>query len=362
MVLATFAGYLLAAARLWPGAALLFRMNHTERLAAFVALGQRLATLSADELTALAARARNQNAWFDAPSVAAAVAGLAHMLAEAPLRRWAARYPAEPTTVHQVGVVMAGNIPMVGFHDLLCVLLSGHVLLAKLSKDDTMLMLWLMEELTRLEPRFADAIQVLPRLNTADAFIATGSDNTARYFEFYFGKKPHLIRRNRTSVGVLTGQETSGELAMLGADIFQYYGLGCRNVSKLFVPVDYNFVPLLDALQVCEGVLNHHKYQNNYDYNKSILLVNRVPHYDTGFLLLTRSAALVSPISIVHYTEYASEIDLADQLTDVADQTQCVVSAAGRFAGSRPLGQAQAPGVADYADRVDTMEFLARLP
>ena len=337
-------------------------MIHSERIAAFVALGQRLATIPTAELTALAAQARNQNAWFDAPSVTAAVAGIAHLLAEVPLRQWAARYAPEPTTKHQIGVVMAGNIPLVGFHDLLCVLLSGQVLLAKLSADDTVLMLWLMEELTRIEPRFTDFIKVLPRLNAADAFIATGSDNTARYFEFYFGKKPHLIRRNRTSVAVITGQETSTELALLGADIFQYYGLGCRNVSKLFVPTSYDFVPLLDALQPYAAVLNHHKYNNNYDYNKSILLVNRVPHYDTGFLLVTRSAALVSPISVVHYTEYASEIDLVDQLTDVAAQTQCVVSASGRFAGSLPFGQAQSPGVAEYADRVDTMEFLAQLP
>lgn len=337
-------------------------MNHSERLAAFVALGQRLATLSPDELTDLAARARNQNAWFDTPNVTVAIAGLAHLLAEEPLRHWAARYPPEPTTVHKIGVVMAGNIPMVGFHDLLCVLLSGHILLAKLSADDTLLMLWLMEELTKLEPRFTEAIKVLPRLNAADAFIATGSDNTARYFEFYFGKKPHLIRRNRTSVAVLTGQETSSELALLGPDIFQYYGLGCRNVSKLFVPTGYDFVPLLDALQICEGVLNHHKYQNNYDYNKSILLVNRVPHFDNGFFMITADPKLVSPISMVYYAEYASEIDLVDQLTDVAAQTQCVVSAGGRFAGSLPFGQAQAPGVAEYADRVDTMEFLAQLP
>ena len=337
-------------------------MNHSERLAAFVALGQHLTSLSADELTALAARARNQNAWFDRTNVTAAVAGIAHLLAEAPLRHWAARYPADPTTVRQVGVVMAGNIPMVGFHDLLCVLLSGHVLLAKLSADDTVLMLWLMEELTRIEPRFTDSIKVLPRLNAADAFIATGSDNTARYFEFYFGQRPHLIRRNRTSVAVLTGQETGAELARLGPDIFQYYGLGCRNVSKLFVPEGYDFVPLLDALHEFETILHHHKYNNNYDYNKSILLVNAVPHYDTGFLLLTRSAALVSPISVVHYTEYASEIDLVDQLTDVAAQTQCVVSASGRFAGSVPFGKAQSPGVDEYADRVDTMEFLAQLP
>ena len=336
-------------------------MNNSERIAAFVALGQRLTALSPDELTTLAARARNQNAWFDGPSVAAAIAGIAHLLAEAPLRHWAARYPPEPSTVRQIGVVMAGNIPMVGFHDLLCVLISGHVLLAKLSAEDTVLMTWLMQELTTLEPRFAAFIQVLPRLNTAEAFIATGSDNTARYFEFYFGKKPHLIRRNRTSIAVLTGQETGAELALLGVDIFQYYGLGCRNVSKLFVPTGYSFVPLLDALQTCEGVLNHHKYNNNYDYNKSILLVNRVPHFDNGFFLITPDPKLVSPISMVYYAEYTSEIDLVDQLTDVAAQTQCVVSAGGRFAGSLPIGQAQSPSVAEYADRVDTMEFLAQL-
>ncbi|MBD2767807.1 acyl-CoA reductase [Hymenobacter sp. BT664] len=337
-------------------------MNHSERLAAFVALGQRLTTISPDELTRLAARARSQNGWFDEPNVQAAVTGIAHLLAEEPLRHWAARYPPEPTTVRQVGVVMAGNIPLVGFHDLLCVLLSGHKLLAKLSADDTVSMTWVIEELTRLEPRFADFIQVLPRLNAADAFIATGSDNTARYFEFYFGKKPHLIRRNRTSVAVLTGQETPGELARLGPDIFQYYGLGCRNVSKLFVPTGYDFVPLLDALQTCEGVLNHHKYNNNYDYNKSILLVNGEPHFDNGFLLVRPSTALVSPISMVFYAEYASEIELVDQLTDIAAQTQCVVSAGGRFAGSQPFGRAQSPAVDEYADRVDTMAFLAQLP
>jgi len=334
-------------------------MNHSERLAAFVALGHRLAHLPADELTALAAGARNQNAWFDLPNVSAAVAGIGHLLAEAPLRQWAARYPPEPSSERQIGVVMAGNIPLVGFHDLLCVLLSGHILLAKLSADDTALMSWLIDELLTLEPRFADAIRVVQRLNAADAFIATGSDNTARYFEYYFGKRPHLIRRNRTSIALLTGLETSSEMALLAPDIFQYYGLGCRNVSKLYVPEGYDFIPLLDALQIGKGVLNHHKYQNNYDYNKSILLVNRVHHYDTGFLLLTRNSALVSPISVLHYTEYESEIELVDQLTSVAAQTQCMVSAGGRFAGSVPFGHAQEPGVADFADGVDTMEFLA---
>ena len=336
-------------------------MLHSERLAAFIALGQRLAALTPTEITELSARARNENVWFDEPNVTTALRGIAHLLDENALRRWAGHYPAEPQTPRRVGVVMAGNIPLVGFHDLLCVLLSGHVLLAKLSSSDTFLMRWAANELLQLAPRFADSLHFVERLNDADATIATGSNNTARYFEFYFGKKPHIIRRNRTSLGILTGQESAGELASLGPDIFQYYGLGCRNVSKLYVPENYDFTPVLDALQPWSQVLHHHKYQNNYDYNKSILLVNRVPHLDTGFLLLTSSAALVSPISVVHYSPYQSEVDLADQLTDVAVQTQCLVSAGGRWAGSFDFGQAQQPGVADYADGVDTMKFLAEL-
>lgn len=336
-------------------------MTHSERLAAFVALGQRLATLPADELRELAARTRNENAWFDEPNVAAALRGVAHLLAEEPLRRWAARYPAEPATPRRVGVVMAGNIPLVGFHDLLCVLLSGHQLLAKPSSVDTVLLRWVTRELLQIEPRFSEQLHFAERLNDAEATIATGSDNTARYFEYYFGKKPHIIRRNRTSLAILTGQETAAELAALGPDIFQYYGLGCRNVSKLYVPTGYDFTPLLDALQPWQQVLDHHKYQNNYDFNKSLLLVNAVPHLDTGFLLLTPSPALVSPISVLHYAHYAHEVDLADQLTDVAAQTQCLVSAGARWAGSFPFGLAQQPELTDYADGIDTMAFLAEL-
>jgi hypothetical protein len=334
-------------------------LNHSARLAAFAALGQRLASLTNDELTDLADRARNRNGWFDLPNVRTAIAGIAHQLEEPKLSQWAGRYRAEPEQPRQVGVVMAGNIPLVGFHDLLCVLLSGHTLLAKASKEDTVLMLWIAKELTEIEPAFSERINFVERLNAADAFIATGSDNTARYFEFYFKNRPHLIRRNRTSLGILTGHETAEELAALGPDIFQYYGLGCRNVSKLYVPEGYNFVPLLDALQPWQTVLNHHKYQNNYDYNKSILLVNAVPHFDNGFLLLTEREAPVSPISVVHYSTYTQEIDLLDQLTNVAAQTQCLVSAGGRYPGSFSFGQAQYPGVADYADGIDTMEFLA---
>ncbi|MBC6990200.1 acyl-CoA reductase [Hymenobacter sp. BT491] len=336
-------------------------MTYSERVAAFVALGQRLRQLSSDEIAVLSAQARNANAWFDQPNVTAALNGIAHLLDEEPLRHWSGRYPTEPTTPRTVGVVMAGNIPLVGFHDLLCVLISGHTLLAKPSKDDRLLMRWVADELIKIEPRFAERLQFEERLNAADAYIATGSDNTARYFEYYFAKKPHIIRRNRTSIAVLTGHETPHDLGLLGADIFRYYGLGCRNVSKMYVPVGYQFTDLLDSLEPWHSVLDHHKYNNNYDYNKSILLVNRVPHFDSGFLLLTESPQLVSPISVVHYAAYKNEVNLVDQLTDIAEQTQCIVSSGGLYPGSFPFGRAQTPAVSDYADGIDTMAFLAEL-
>lgn len=336
-------------------------MNHCERLAAFIALGQRLRHLTDDEKADLFSRARNNNSWFDAPNVTTALEGIILLLQEDTLRAWASRYPTEPTTPRAVGVVMAGNIPLVGFHDLLCVVLSGHYLLAKPSSDDKYLMHLIVDELTRIDSRLCERITFVERLNAADAFVATGSDNTGRYFEYYFRHKPHLIRRNRTSLGILTGQETPEELAALGADIFQYYGLGCRNVSKLLVPQDYRFDKLLDNLQPWERVLEQNRYQNNYDYNKSILLVNRVPHFDNGFVLLTESAQLVSPISVVHYGTYTDEDDLQQQLAQVAEQTQCLVSAGGQFPGSFPFGQAQCPSVSDYADGVDTMAFLTSL-
>ncbi|GAB3825246.1 acyl-CoA reductase [Hymenobacter jeollabukensis] len=338
-------------------------MTHAERLAAFIRLGQRLRTLSDDELYSLAARARNHNPWFDEANVRAAFLGVAHLLDAELLTAWAAQYPPEPQAEpRRVGVVMAGNIPLVGFHDMLCVLLSGHILLAKLSSDDNILLRWVGQQLLDIEPRFEAQLRFVDMLREADAFIATGSDNTARYFEYYFSKKPHLIRRNRSSIGVLAGLEPREELAQFGPDVFRYYGLGCRNVAKLLVPVGYDFTPFLDSMQSWEAVDNHNRYHNNYDYQKSLLLVNRVPHLDNGFLLLTESMQLVSPISVLHFSEYQDEQDLRQQLADVADKTQVVVSVNGWYPGSVPAGQAQQPGVNEYADGVDTMAFLASLP
>lgn len=257
---------------------------------------------------------------------------------------------------------MAGNIPLVGFHDLLSVLISGHHLAAKLSTQDSVLMKWIIAQLTDLDARWAERIHLVERLNTVDAVIATGSDNTARYFEYYFRAKPHIIRKNRTAVGVVQGSETSEELALLGDDIFSYFGLGCRNVSKIFVPEEFDLRTLPPAWSAYESIVHHHKWANNYEYQKAILLVNQQPFLDTRFIILMESKALVSPISVLYVERYADQADLHNKLAALAEKLQCVVSARGWYKGSFPFGEAQCPALTDYADGVDTLDFLTRIP
>jgi hypothetical protein len=336
-------------------------MTLDNRIAAFAALGQRLKNLSPDEMQYLASRARSANAWFDLPNVTAAFQGIANLLEEQYLREWLFVYDFPQISPKKVGIVMAGNIPLVGFHDLLSVLISGHHALVKTSSDDPHLVKFVVEELLKIEPRFAEYITFADLLKESEAIIATGSDNTARYFEYYFASRPHIIRKNRSSVAVLTGFETEEELHALGNDIFQYYGLGCRNISKFFVPEGYRFDKFYESIESYKTVLDHHRYQNNYDYNKSILLVNGVPHFDNGFLLLTENPQPVSPISVIHYETFNGLPDLYRKMAETEHKTQCVVSSAGWYPKSFPFGQAQYPMVWDYADGVDTLAFLAKL-
>ncbi|WP_207435481.1 acyl-CoA reductase [Sabulibacter ruber] len=333
------------------------------RLSAFIQLGVYLRTLPVEERRYLARRASEHNNFFDFPNVSAALDGIASMLQKEQLEAWLAQYdiPQINPSPKKVGVVMAGNIPAVGFHDALCVLLAGHILQAKPASGDPFLLPHLLSKLVDIEPGFQEQIQLVHMMKESDAVIATGSDNTARHFEFYFANRPHIIRRNRTSVAVLTGNETKEELASLGDDILQYYGLGCRNVSKAYVPQDYDFTPFFEAIQSKQEVANHHKYQNNYDYNKSIYLVNGVPHLDNGFLMVTENQQLVSPISVLFYETYTDQQDLGQKLEAVQEKLQCVVSKEAHWPRSFAFGQAQCPSVNDYADGVDTMEFLLKL-
>jgi hypothetical protein len=333
-------------------------MNIEERIHALAALGTHFQGITEDDFQSIAARASRENPWFTHDNVRMAFNGIIQMLNESKLRTWVSPYTF-PNTSHQVALVLAGNIPLVGFHDLLAVLISGHRALVKLSSKDSALPTIVLETLGMISPALHARIQIAEQLKNFDAVIATGSDNSARYFDYYFGKYPHIIRKNRTSVAILQGDETEAELRALGTDIFSYFGLGCRNVSKVLVPEGYTFDRFYPALEIYHDIIHHHKYCNNYDYQKSIMLVNSTPFLDNGFLMLHESTRLVSPISVMYYEHYKTPESLAANLSENADKLQCIV---GRAPGATiPFGQAQFPEVWDYADRVDTLQFLSTL-
>ncbi|GAA5030279.1 acyl-CoA reductase [Marivirga lumbricoides] len=333
-------------------------MTIEERLAAFIKLGNKLRNLSEIELDEWYFRATGFNNWFTRENVSHAVKAIGGMLEEEKLRKWIAPYSLDSSTGKTVAIIMAGNIPLVGFHDFLTVLMAGHKVLAKLSSQDPFLLKKVSELLISIEPRFEERI-VLTKdpIRNFDAVIATGSNNSARYFDQYFAKYPHIIRKNRTSAAILSGKESVEEVEALGRDMFQYYGLGCRNVSKLFVPAGYDFQFFINSLQSFNTLADHHKWVNNYDYNKSIYLVNREPHFDSGFFLLKEDKDWVSPISVIYYEFYQNEEDLQQKMNENKSLIQCVV---GKGENELAPGTAQMPELWNYADGVDTMEFLTK--
>jgi hypothetical protein len=263
--------------------------------------------------------------------------------------------PEENLHPRKVGIVMAGNIPLVGFHDLLCVFLSGHYAMVKPSSKDEVLIKHLVKKLTEWDQQVEQFINLSVMIKNCDAYIATGSNNSSRYFDYYFSKYPSIIRKNRTSIAVLTGKETAGELEKLADDVYQYFGLGCRNVTKIFVPKNYDFVPLLDAFKKFDHLVDHHKYKNNYDYNLAIHILNNQYYMTNGSIILVENESPFSPISQLHYEYYSNEDDVREKLKN--DQNiQCIVSK-----NDIDFGGAQRPDVCDYADGVDTMEFLQHL-
>jgi hypothetical protein len=305
------------------------------------------------------------NGWFVEENVRTALACISKMLEKNKLDKWLERYNEdEKKTSKRVGVIMAGNIPLVGFHDFLCVLISGNICVAKLSSQDNKLLKAVAEKLISIEPRFKEQVIFEEgKLQNIDAVIATGSNNTSRYFEYYFGKYPHIIRRNRNSVAVLTGNETGEQLALLGDDIFMYFGLGCRNVSKLYVPEEYNFDAFFNAIESRKKIVFHSKYANNYDYNKAILLVNKQEHFDNGFLLLKKDDTLPTPVSRINYSFYKDLEEAKRDIETRKNEIQCVVSSTpALFAAGVAFGQSQFPELWDYADGVDTMAFLLSSP
>tara|TARA_R110000737_G_scaffold135022_1_gene166219 strand:+ start:1085 stop:2131 length:1047 start_codon:yes stop_codon:yes gene_type:complete len=314
------------------------------------------------ELKEIVERAGHHNGWFTEDNILFSLQQWGDLLTEENLNEWLSNYSfsneSKPKTV---GIVMAGNIPLVGFHDFLCVLLSGNKVLAKLSSNDKILLPHLSKYLVLQEPSLVDKIEFIDgKMENFDAVIATGSNNTSRYFEYYFGNKPNIIRKNRNSVAVLTGNETEEELKALGEDIFRYYGLGCRNVSKIFVPINYDFDALFNALYHYKDIIHQHKYANNYDYNKAVYLMSEFKILDNGFLVLKEDKALTSPIAALFYSNYGDETSLREKLEELDEQIQCVVSS-GIRENEVNFGETQKPSLKDYADEIDTMDFLLKL-
>lgn len=305
-------------------------------------------------------RTKNNNAWFTKDNIQLAVKGICEeYLEKSKIEFFLKNYSIDNAkTPKNVGIVAAGNIPFVGIHDLICTFLSGNNVNIKLSSTDSFLMRYIISKLYELDISTSKIIKEVQTITSSDAYIATGSDNSSRYFDYYFSKKPSIIRKNRTSVAVLTGNESKIDLSNLGNDIFQYFGLGCRNISKLFVPKGYDFQAFFESIEYWSTIQLHHKYNNNYDYNKSIYLVNKELHFDNGFLLLKESQQLVSPLSVVFYEEYSSDEELSQKLSDLNDKLQCVVGSNSEFV---PFGQSQKPTLSDFADGVDTMKFLISL-
>ena len=300
-------------------------------------------------------RAVGANAWFTPAHVSLAVENITdQFLQKDKLQQWLANYTL-PNEAKTIGIVMAGNIPLVGFHDFLCGFLSGHHLLLKLSSKDEVLMKHLLDKLTEWEPEVANQVIIAERLNNCDAYIATGSNNTARYFEQYFGKYPHIIRKNRTSVAVLDSTETDEELALLADDVYLYYGLGCRNVTQICVPRDYDFARLLNIFNKHNEYADLNKYKNNYDYHLAIYLLNRIPYMSNESLLMVENDMPFSAVSVLHYKYYDNKAELITQLESSID-IQAIIGK-----GFVPFGDSQKPALSEYADGIDTMAFLCEL-
>ncbi len=331
-------------------------MTLQQRIELLVLLGEYIKN-NEPEWQIVKEKANRLNPWFVPEFIEMAAANISEcFLKKESLEKWTEAYkvPEINTQPVTVGVVMAGNVPMVGFHDMLCIFITGHKQLIKLSSKDDVLIKHLVEKMVLWKPETNVFIAFAENLKDCDAYIATGSNNSSRYFEYYFGKYPHIIRKNRTSVAILDGTESKDELELLADDIQTYFGLGCRNVTKLLVPKEYNFEPLLIALNKYDHYDNFHKYKNNYDYHLALLMMSNKYYMTNETILLTEKAEIFTPVSQVNF-EYYSETSPITELK-ANPSIQCVIGH-----GGLPFGQSQKPSLSDYADGVDTMWFAISL-
>lgn len=335
-------------------------MTLEERLQLLIKWGKQLQA-GDDYLDAVIQQTSHHNLWLTPENIKQSIQAIAtEFLEEEKLRAFVKHYSIDDNIKSiKVGIIMAGNIPVVGFHDFLCCFLCGHTSLIKLSDKDPYLFPYFIKMMDRLDDRAGNYIRPVAKLEDFGAVIATGSNNSARYFHEYFGKYPNIIRKNRNSVAVLDGTESVEELRRLGNDILDYFGLGCRNVSKIYIPKGYDFNPLMETIHEFKKIILHGKYKNNFDYNFAIASLNNVPIVNNGCLILLEDTSLTSRIASLHYEFYDDKESLHQHLTEIKDQIQCIVSKA-QIPGFElvSFGQTQCPTLTDYADGVDTMNML----
>ncbi len=354
-----------------------YEMNLQQRINAFVKLGSFIGQFSSKEFKKKdnvphndmffdgfkhqLKLANESNGWFTPKNIQFALKGWSESLCPEQLNKWLTSYAMDTVTPRKVAIIMAGNIPLVGFHDFLSVLISGHEVLVKQSSNDKHLLPFLAKYLEYVEPGFKGTMKFTEgKMENFDAVIATGSNNTARYFEYYFKDKPSIIRKNRNSVAILTGNESEEDMLNLSEDIFRYYGLGCRNVSKLFVPKNYDFDAFFKAMYPWNAIINEAKYANNYDYNKAVYLMSEFNMLENGFLMIKEDSSHASPIATVFYEYYDDSTLLKEKVEKEADNIQCVVSK-NFMKREIQFGNTQKPALWDYADNRDTIEFLLKI-
>ncbi|NJB83350.1 acyl-CoA reductase [Wenyingzhuangia aestuarii] len=352
-------------------------MSLDKRKQAFITLGHFLSQFTTTEIvkkedvpfndlffdvfTTQIKRAEEYNSWFTQDNVLFSFESWTNALSKESINQWLEAYDIPNNSDKTIAVIMAGNIPLVGFHDFLSVAITGNKVLAKLSSNDKYFIPLVAKYLEHVEPSFKGQFEFTEeKLQNYDAVIATGSNNTARYFDYYFGKHPHIIRKSRNSVAVLDGTETHEELEALSDDIFRYYGLGCRSISKLFVPKDYELDNLFKAVYKHRDIINYTKYANNYDYNKAVYLMSLFDMKENGFLMMKEDPSYASPIATLFYETYDDLESLKDKILTDSDKIQCVATNLN-IENSVKLGQTQAPKLWNYADNVDTVKFLITL-
>lgn len=339
-------------------------MTLKERIETLQKLGKKISNLNDEELKSVILNAKVANPWFTEENTKLAITSIRdQFLTEEVLNKFVHKYHIDDNVLpKRIGLILAGNIPLVGFHDLMCCYLSGHYSQVKLSDKDTVLMQFVIDALITSNPKAAKYLTVVEKIKDYDAAIVTGSNSTAKHFEFYFKHVPHIIRKNRNSVAVIHGDETSEALKILGQDVFSYFGLGCRNVSKIFVPKDYDVTILFDAFTQYNELIQHNKYKNNYDYNVALNLLNKETFHQNELFILKESPSIISRIGSIHYEYYKDLGDLNTWIEKHSNEIQCVVSQKP-ISGLEvvPFGQAQCPTIDTYADGIDTMQFLLSL-